>query len=360
MRTARSFSFFAALALVVSTSNVSAQSTFIYWRNSSNVWPSPSIHYKYPVRATSAQFNVFPTETAAPSTLSTYPAGRQFLSDYVLDPALFGTIPGTNSPLRVNLLLPERAGGDGVLLTLFFGPEFQDQSDLRWSSNNTDSFLSFQSLDPFANQRRVYRYNGSKTALFSPSFVPFDQTDILPPTPRLVLVTSFSADSFTNDWNSAGNRLMFSTPAPFGHVTRVRNTVAATTTVVNNPATSGFTLINPVFSPTNPNLAFAVAQTTSGLRGLASFDIATLAFRWILLEGGIGTAKISTFKGPQVSPDGNTLVFTMLRMAKVGTQTGPAPTLATIPVAGGTPTVLWTTGLSTNQWWEPTGWINAP
>jgi len=194
--------------------------------------------------------------------------------------------------------------------------------------------------------------------------VPFDETDILPappPGPRLVLVTSFSADSFTNDWNSAGNRLMFSTPAPFGFLTRIRNTVASTTTTVNNPAVSGFSLRNPVFSPTNPNLAYAVAETPGGLRGLASFNISTNAFTWLLMEGGAGTARIWNFTSPQVKPDGTALAFTMNRYAKIGTKTGPAPSLVTIPATGGTPTVLWTQGLNlgTNPF-EVTTWVNGP
>jgi hypothetical protein len=296
--------------------------------------------------------------------LSTYPGGRQFLSDYTLDPALFGTIPGTNLPLTVGLLLPENPNGSGVLLTLFFGPEFQDRADYRWASNNSDAFISFQSLDPFGNTRQVYRYNGSKAALFSPTFQPFDQTDILPgppPAPRLVLVTTFSADSFTNDWNSAGTKLMFSTPAPFGFLTRIRDTVAATTTTVNDPAVSGFSLRNPVFSPTNANLAYAVAETPGGLRGLASFNVATNAFTWLVMEGGAGLARIWNFTSPQVKPDGTTLAFTMNRYAKIGIRTGPAPTLVTIPATGGRPTVLWTQGLNlgTNPF-EVTGWVNSP
>ena len=368
MRSSRFLFGIAALVVGVMANAASAQ-TVIYWKQTQS-FPQPSNHYKYPVNRTSAQFNTYPSETGNPSGLSTYPGGRQFIADYTLDPAFYGFIPGTNLPLRVGVMMPE-TGGDGVLLTafgFFFAPpqpiEYQERSEFRWASNNSDAFLTFQALEPVANVHHVYRYNGSKAALFSPSFSPFSQTDVLPappPGPRLVLVTTLSADSFTNDWNSNGTKLMFSTPAPFGFLTRIRNTATSTTSTVNDPAVSGFSLRNPVFSPTDPNLAIAVAETPGGVRGLASFNITTFAFTWILKEGGVGNARIWNFTSPQVKPDGTTLAFTMSRIAKIGTRTGPAPSLATIPITGGAPTILWTQGLNLgSNPFEVTAWVNSP
>jgi len=366
MRSSRFFTALAVLALGVLASAAPAQlaNSFIYWRQTQS-FPNPSNHYKYPIRRTSAQFQTFPNETGNPTARSTpYPGGRQFMCDYTLDPALFGFIPGTTLPLTVGLMISETPTAPSVLLTLFFGPEFQERADYRWASNNSDAFLSFQSLDPVANVRRVYRYNGSKAALFSATFQPFDQTDIFPVfpnPPRLVLVTSFSADSFTNDWNSNGTKLMFSTPAPFGFLTRIRDTAAATTTTVNDPAVSGFSLRNPVFAPGAPDIAYAVAETPGGQRGIATFNVVTKAFRWMLLEGGVGNARIWNFTSPQVSPDGTTLAFTLSRITKIGTRTGPAPSLVIMPITGIAPTILWTQGLNLgSNPFEVTAWVPAP
>ena len=356
MTTSRALAFLtlATAAAMAPAASAQVSSTLIYWRTTLTA-PKPNHHFKYFVNLrTNARVNVYPNVSGNPSALAIYPNfTRQFFIDEHLNTDRVGPIPGTRKDKVLLRFMSERNPAETFAITNFDGPEWIDQADPRWSSNLRDSFFSFQAFNPRRPARKVYRFNGSKSVVFSPIFRPF-----VPDDPRLQVVTSFSADSFTNDWNSTGIRLMFSTPARFGFLTRIFDTQALTTTTVNDPAVSGFSLRSPVFSPTNPDIAYAIAETPGGLRGLASFNVMTQDFAFLLLEGGTGVNRITNFTGPQVSPDGRQLAFTMLRDVRIGTVTGPAVTLAFIPVTGGTPGFLFTVGHSRANTHEVTAWLS--
>jgi len=375
MRTPRSFVVVIALAtLCAAASEVSAQfvlpigqgtdrsGTLIYWRNIAPA-PNPSNHFKFFINTTlNVNVGLFPNATNNPSAFNNYPNnGRQFFVEEPQDPATFGLIPIINQP-KINLVFrSERNSETAITLTRFNGPEYIDQARPRWSSDNLDTFFSFQAINPttnpLTNLRRIYRYNGSKSLLFSPLFTGFTSND-----PRLTLVMNMSPSSFANDWSPNGVRLAFSTPAPFGVITSVRDTMGNTTMLVNDPAVTGFTLRNPVFSPVNNDLLFGIGETVGGARGIAFYNVTTpnMNFGFILLEGALNGTTISNFSPPQVSPDGRSLAFTLLQTVPVSPVVGPAVKLVRLPTTGGGIQVLSTVGPSTVNNYEVTGWVPGP
>jgi hypothetical protein len=373
----RSFSLFAALAASVFATAASAQlvppttgGTLIYWRNVTEE-PNPSIHYRIPAGGgANVQFHVYPTKTTAPSGLSeAYPFGRHLVIDAPMDP-IFDIIPGTDRVMRVPLIAPEIASPYTPVPAVFFGPfEFIDSTQPLWSNDHLDSFFSFQAfdIDPFTNTplfRVLYRFNGPMTDLYGSDFDPtslffnpfapwdpFNGAD-----PRLEEVAFYDIDTFAAGWDRTGNSVLLQTPSGTGFITSIFDRNTSTTTEINDPAVSGFTLFNPVFSPTEDRL-FALVETSAGERGIAEFDLNTFTIRWILQESGFDTTEISAFKGPVISPDGLNVAFTMLRVTQIGTVTGRAPTLVRMPITGGAWTPLWTVGLAEVNNFEPTGWV---
>jgi hypothetical protein len=328
--------------------------SIVYWRSTPPA-PTPSSHSKFFIHTTlNYPVALYPNRTNNPSSLSIYPNGRQFFVEEPVGPGI--VVPTTLRPRTVLRFMPERSPASSITLTNFNGPEYLERAEPRWSSNVQDSFVSFQSYNPVTNLRKVYRFNGPMSAFFSPLFTPFVPNDS-----RLQVVTTFGGDSFTNDWNNNGVRLMFSTPAPFGFVTSIRDTMANTTTVVNDPAVSGFSLRDPVFSPVNPDVVFAIGETPGGLRGLAFFNVTNQAFGFIMFENSVVNATpIANFTSPQISPDGQWLALTLVRTARVGTVTGPFVTLVRVPVFGGSYELLHTIAAGTDNSYDVTGWTPAP
>jgi hypothetical protein len=367
MKLPRFSGLLAAVALLASAMPTLAQTgSIVYWRNVTTE-PSPSIHHRYQIGGSgiSELFNVFPTKTGSPSNLGNYPGGRAFFADAPMDP-IFDIIPGTNRVMRVPLLMPEQATNYAPVLAVFFGPEeFIDSADVLVSNNDGDNFISFQAFNTVLNARRLYRYDGPISDFYTPTFNPnsfsfnpfFGEFFIFGPDPRLTTVTFYGVDTFATSWDFFGLFVLLQTPGPSGLVTSMHDTQFNSTGVLNDPAVSGFRLINPVFG--RDGNIYAVAEMTDGsIRGLASFDGATLT--WILRE--TGDAGLSQFKGPVVSPDGQSLAFTLLRPGKVGTINGTIASLATVPIAGGAFTPLWNMGLVAESGplrvnnFEPTGW----
>jgi hypothetical protein len=336
--------------------------TVVYWRNLAAA-PNPSTHFKFYINTTiNTNIGLFPNVTNNPSAFNNYPNnGRQFFVEEPQDPAVFGLIPIINKP-KINLVFrSERNSETAITLTRFDGPEYIDQALPRWSSDNQDSFFSFQAINPttnpLTNLRRIYRYNGSKSLLFSPLFTGFTSND-----PRLTLVMNMSPNSFANDWSPNGVRLVFSTPAPFGFVTSMRDTMGNTTTLINDPAVTGFSLRNPVFSPVNNDLVFGIGETAGGLRGIAFYNVTTpnMNFGFILLEGPLNGTTINNFSAPQVSPDGRSLAFTLLQTTPIGPIAGPVIKLVRLPVTGGGIQILSTGSASAVNNSEVTGWVPGP
>jgi hypothetical protein len=355
MRTPRAFFLlsFATIAAAAMPAWAQVSPGIIYWKTVTAP-PNTTDHFKFTLNtANNMRFRTYPNLTNNPSSYSAYPLfGRVFFIEDKLPVDRFGTIPGTRKPISVLRLVSERQTAEVLTLTNFNGPEWIDQADVRWSSENRDSFFSFQAYVPRTGQRKVYRYNGSKSGIFTPIFRP-----LVPNDPRLTVAFTFRTDEFfTNDWNSTGNRLMFSSPGPFGFVTRVFDSQTNNVTVVNDPAVSGFSLNSPVFSPTNPDIAYSIAETPGGTRGVAAFNVTNQNFGWILIEGNVGGTPSTNFTNPQVSPDGRFLAFTMLRTILIGKTVGPAVTLVRVPVTGGGAQPLWTVGHSRTNNFEVTGW----
>jgi hypothetical protein len=398
MKRLRSFALYALAAFAAFAADVSAQGT-IYWRNVTEE-PNPSIHYKIPGDGgASAQFHVYPTRTTQPSGL-VYGSGRQFLADAPLEPDEFfaanglgfNFIPTTGEVNRVLLLMGETPTDYAPWVTWFNGENFNgfrewmNSVDAFWSNDNADTFLSFQTLrqqqtlgGPVPVARVLYRYDGSIDFLLTSgrfdrlsfTFDPFWRRDALPlppaPPPNgtdlIEEVTAYDVDTACAGWDSTGTFVLLQTPdGNGGFVTSVFDDVTNATTIINDPAVSGYSISSPVFSPAAFRL-FGIVETAAGARGLAEIDLNTFQFRFILQEGGLGNDQISAFRGPVVSPDGQILAFTLLRFTQISTITDTAPTLARISVAGGAWTPLWTTGHSTVNNFEPTGWKgqgNAP
>lgn len=387
MKLPRFSGLLAAVALLASALPTFAQTgSIVYWRNFTGP-TTASIHHRYQIGGfgISEQFHVYPAETASPSAASYAGAGRAFLADEY-DPAFtlpFNPIPGTNLPNRIPLIMSESPTNYAPVIAVFRGQspgpanpldgDFIDESDPLWSNDNADTFLSWQALrvnlvTQTPTVRVLYRYNGSKTALFGPAFDPnslgfnpFQPQQANPgPTQRIVRVATFPTDHFTTCWDSAGNRVILQGPDPLGFITNIITAAGPVTTVLNDPNVTGMTYTSPVFSNT-VNEIYTVAQATNGsVRGLAAINPTTNALRWILME--TGDRGISQFKGPVVSPDGQSLAFTLLRPGKVGTLNGTIASLATIPVTGGSFTPLWNMGLVAESGplrvnnFEPTGW----
>ena len=391
----RSVLLSAALAFCVSATDVLAQAGTVYWKNST-VLPYPSIHHRFAINGTgvSQQFHVYPTETGSPSAADYIGAGKAFFADEFDDTfsPFFAQIPGTNLLNRIPIIMSEDATNYAPVLAVFIGQspnpvtnpfdaEFMDESDPLWSNDNLDTFLSWQGLrvnfaGPVTPTARVlYRYNGSKTALFGPQhnpsslgYNPFQPQHAIPgPGQRIVRVTTYGLNTTAVGWDLTGTRVLLQTTTPSGPRTSMFDTGTATTTVLNDPASSGFQLLNPVFSPVE-NRVFAVMQVglagQQQTRALVSF-VPTVpapiipALTTILQE--TGPDGLSQFKGPVVSPDGQSLAFTLLRPGKVGTINGIQASLATIGITGGALTPLWNMGLvgpgtlRVNNF-EPTGW----
>lgn len=371
MRLPPSFVFIALAITALITPSAPAQligqgttrdGTVIYWRNLTAA-PNPSNHYKFFINTT---FNVpvglYPNVTNNPSAFNNYPNfGRQFFVEEPQDPAVFGLIPIVNKP-KINLTFRSERNSENVItLTRFNGPEYIDQALPRWSSDNLDSFISFQAINPttnpLTNLRRIYRYNGSKSVIFSPLFTGFTSND-----PRLTLVMNMNPASFAEDWSPNGVRLAFSTPAPFGFVSAIRDTTANTTTVFNDPAVTGFSIRNLVFSSVNNDIVFGIGETVGGARGIAFYNVTTpnMNFGFILFEGPLNGTTISNFSPPQVSPDGRSLAFTLLQSTPIGPIAGPAIKLVRLPTGGGGIQILSTVGPSAVNTYEATGWVPGP
>jgi hypothetical protein len=366
MSSTRSFSLFAALALGAFATEVFAQAgSLIYWHQAT-VEPNPSTHYRVVgTGGISFQFHTFPSQTASPSSLDFYPGGRQFFHDAPGDP-IFDLIPGTNRVNHFPLLMSENVVLDyAPVIAVFTGPEFIDSADPLWSNDNADTFMSFQAFDTGTFGRILYRFNGPITDFFgsdfdpnSPFFFPFLSGDpFFGPDPRLDIVTTYDADTFAVGWNRTGTKVILQSPSAAGLVTKIFNTAGGTTTIVNNPAVSGFVLIDPVYSPTT-DLIYANARNSAGVRGIASFNPATGLLTYLIREGGSGISRIAGFRGPKVSPNGTTLTFTMLQVPTRGVNRGKlCPSLVTMPIGGGRFTVIAVRNPSLSNPFEPTGWV---
>jgi len=371
MRTTRLLALLAAFAAGATASQATAQlpspaglTTLVYWRDVTPA-PNPTNHFKFIINNTNTTLGTFPNVCANISALAMYPMGRQFFVEDVLDPTRFGLIPDTLARKKQIRFVPERNSMITTVLTNFNnGPEYMDRPDPRWSSDMQDTFFTFTAYVPpkptpwpgIPAFRKVYRFSGSKSIFWSPTFTPFVPLD-----PRLTLAASITVDSTVNDWNSTGQRLVFSTPGPAGVVTRTvpfQGTML-TSTIVNDPVVSGFTLLNPVCSPTNTDVVYSVVVTAGGARGIAAFNTQSQTLGFIILEGGVGLNAISNFTTPQVSPDGRTLAFTMMRVLQSPTGTTPVVSLVRIPVTGGVFSPLWSIAARTNNY-EVTGWTLSP
>jgi hypothetical protein len=267
----RSFSFFAALAAGVLATVAAAQivppttgGTLVYWRNVTEE-PNPAIHYRIPAGGgANVQFQVYPTRTTAPSSLSeAYPFGRHFMMDMPMDP-LFDIIPGTNRVMRIGAVGPEVASDYAPFPTFNFiiGPfEFIDEWSPLQSNDLLDTFFTFQAFrtDPFTQQqtRVLYRFNGPMIDLYGAAYdfsslfydpwltwIPFANPQI---DPRLEEVTQYDIDTSSVGWNRTGTQVLLQTPAGTGFITSIFNTGTQNTTVINDPAVSGLTLFNTVF-----------------------------------------------------------------------------------------------------------------
>ena len=368
MRSTRSYSLFAALALGAFATEVFAQvGSMIYWRQST-VEPNPSTHFRVVGSGgISFQFHTFPSQTNSPSSLDIYPGGRQLFWDAPGHP-VFDIIPGTNRVNHVPILVSENVVLDySPWLALFLGPEFIDSSDPLWSNDNADTFMSFQAFDTGTFGRILYRYNGPIADFFGPDFDPrptnpfwfpfFSGDPFFGPDPRLDVVTTYDADTFATCWNGAGTKVILQSPSAAGFITKIHNTTTGLTTVVNDPAVTGFRLIDPVFSPT-ADIIYTNARNNAGVRGIASFNPATGALTWLKVEGGTGISRIAGFRGPRVSPNGLSLTFTMLQVPTRGPDRGKlCPSLVTMPITGGRHTVIAVRGPSLTNPYEPTGWV---
>jgi hypothetical protein len=262
------------------------------------------------------------------SALSIYPGGRQFAHAVMV-----GTIPGTSLNYADLTLYSER----GIIptpVTRFRGPQYVEETAPRYhpSNNHKDSFFSFLVFDTRTGDRILYRYNGPLADVFAPGFQPFVSDD-----PRLTPVTTFPENYVMGDWDSSGTKVFYQVSVvwPTDVLLYVFDTTTGVKTLVNDPAVSGVNMQVGYCSSTELRL-FAPATTSSGVKGIVSFYPATGQFNWVIQEGGKNSNKISAFSPTAISPDGTVLAFGLLRVVNGQTR----PTLARIPVSGGTYTPL--------------------
>jgi hypothetical protein len=287
-----------------------------------------------------------PNPSGRVSALSIYPGGRQIAHSEGA-----GTIPGTTIGYGDLWLYSE----DGIIptrLTNFRGPQYTETSAPRYqrSNDHQDSFFSFLVYDTRTGQRILYRYNGPLADVFAPGFEPFTSDD-----PRLTALSTFPDNNVFGSWDGSGTKLPFQVNVnyPTNVKLYVFDTTTGVKTLLNDPAVSGVNMLVGNVSST-ALVMYGPVTTSEGVTGIAALDMTTRTFSWVIQEGGKKSSQISSFSPVAISPDGTTLAFGLLRLVNGKTY----PTLARIPVFGGSYTPLVTFPASSTNTVNPgsDGW----
>jgi hypothetical protein len=324
MRRSRIMLALAASAALTTAAQAQTGPGTIYYQ-----YGSPAVTYKVAGNGTqNVTVGNVPTPGGRGSALSIYPGGRQFAHAVMV-----GTIPGTSLDYA-DLTLYSETGIVPTTVTRFRGPQYVEQTAPRYqlSNDHQDSFFSFLVYDPRTGNRILYRYNGPLADVFVPGFVPFSSDD-----PQLTPITTFPENYVIGNWDNSGTKVFYQVSVvwPSDVLLYVFDTTTGTKTLVNNPAVSGVNMLLGCCSSTEFRM-FGPATTNSGVKGIVSFYPATGQFNWVIQEGGRNSNKISAFSPTAISPDGTVLAFGLLRVVNGQTR----PTLARIPVSGGTYTPL--------------------
>jgi hypothetical protein len=290
----------------------------------------PTAHYRVAGNGTqNVKIGDYPFPTGKVTSLSTYPGGRQLQR-----PVVAGTIPGSTASFSDITLYAETTGAP-TTVTSFRGPQYIEfASRYQVSNDHNDSFFSFVAYDPVTGSRILYRSNGPIADVFAPGFQPFVSGDS-----RLTAVTNMPGVTSTDGWDGSGTLFFFfqaSPTTPSNSLLYVYDVTHQSTTLLNDPAISGLSMEVGRCSSTELRLFSLATVTATGAKGIVSFYPATGQYTWVIQEGGSSTRKISSFTQPAISPDGTVLAFGLFR-----TVNGLiCPTLARIPVSGGSYTPL--------------------
>jgi hypothetical protein len=327
----------AASAALTTTAQAQTGPGTLYYRYGTN---SPNDVYRVAGDGT-GNVKIGPSPGVITTALATYPGGRQFIGSSVV----LGPLPGVAGNYG-DIVLYSELNATPTTVTNFRGPQYVDQNGIRVriSNDQRDSFLSFVVYDARTALWIYCRYNGPISDIFHPSFVPFVSDD-----PRLVPLMSATADYRARgfwSWDRTGTKLTFSDINATGNtLIYIYDATTNSSTLVNNPAVSGFNLTTPWGSSTEFRL-FSPATHSNGTRGIVSFYPTTGQFSWVIKEGGNGSNYIDSFSPTAISPDGTTLAFGMRRM--VGKYIRPS--LVRVPANGGSYTALVTyTDSTTNS-----------